>query len=189
MKKNPLIKIAIIFPFAGVLVSCSTQTDTRTITVPVSSQANSLVSTQIYHAVNSYRSSLGKSELPRHLGLDKLARNHCEYMRQNRGKFDLYGKNISHWGFEGRALVAREHFNVQNISENVAAAYHPGKSAASVIVDLWKQSRDHQYNMNSSWSCTGVGAVVDSEGTVFATQLFATMKNSQLSVRERFNRF
>ena len=36
---------------------------------------------------------------------------------------------------------------------------------------------------------TGVGAVMDSDGTVISTQLFATVSYSQLATRDRFNRF
>jgi uncharacterized protein YkwD len=143
----------------------------------------------VFDAVNSYRSQRGASALQRHAGLDRLAQNHCEYLREHRGTFKLHGKNVSHFGFDGRALAARERYQMQNVSENVAAAHSPGKSPAPVIVKLWEGSKDHESNMRDSWSQTGVGVVVDKDGMVFVTQLFATVSNSQLATRERFNRF
>jgi hypothetical protein len=43
--------------------------------------------------------------------------------------------------------------------------------------------------MLDDWTQTGIGVVVDSDGMVFATEIFSTVSNSQMSVRERFNRF
>ncbi len=144
---------------------------------------------QILQEVNAYRATKGAGALQRHSGLDRLAHQHCEYLRQNRGSFKLSGKNVSHFGFESRALVAREHYNMENISENVAAANHPGQRASTVLVNLWKNSKDHHRNMVDSWTHTGIGAVVDSDGTVFSTQLFSTVSMNHSTVRDRFNRF
>ena len=101
----------------------------------------------------------------------------------------MHGKNVSHFGFEGRALIARERFHMEGVSENVAAANYPGADRASTIIGLWKGSKDHHKNMIDDWSQTGIGVVVDSDGMVFATQLFATVSNSQMSMRDRFNQF
>jgi uncharacterized protein YkwD len=78
---------------------------------------------------------------------------------------------------------------MMSISENVAAANHPGKEASSVLVQLWSESRDHEYNMRSAWTHTGVGTVVDSDGMVFSTQIFATISSSQMTFRNRMNSF
>ena len=42
---------------------------------------------------------------------------------------------------------------------------------------------------NPAWTHTGVGTVVNTDGRVFATQLFGTMNLSQLSTRDRFSGF
>ena len=86
-------------------------------------------------------------------------------------------------------MYARERYNMMSISENVAAANHPGTSASDVIVKLWSASRDHNYNMCTSWTHTGVGTVVDSDGMVFSTQIFATISNSQFTFRNRIKSF
>ena len=185
--KNPfifLIALGITF-----VASCAAPIKNETFKITAPPITTKSLAGQIHAAVNSYRRERGKQQLLRHPGLDQLANNHSEYMRKNRGTFDLYGKNVSHWGFEGRALLARERFNIQNMSENVVAAYHPGKSGVSIIVDLWDRSKAHKINMGSSWTCTGIGTAVDNDGTVFATQIFGTMRSSQMSTRERFNRF
>lgn len=143
----------------------------------------------MYRGVNEYRRSLGKSQLERHAGLDRLAQEHCEYLRAHRGQFGLYGKNVSHVGFEARSLIARERYQMNSVSENVVAANHPGKSPVPILIQLWKASKGHEYNMKGAWTHTGVGAVVDSDGMVFSTQLFATVTNSQMTLRNRFNSF
>jgi uncharacterized protein YkwD len=188
MKKHFSLKILAAVAVAA-LASCASQPSPKKQHVSASARPDSSLSGQVFDAVNSYRSQRGASTLQRHAGLDRLAQEHCEYLRQHRGTFKLHGKNVSHFGFDGRALAARERYQMQNVSENVAAAHSPGKNPAPVIVKLWEGSKDHESNMRDSWSHTGVGVVVDKDGMVFVTQLFATVSNSQLATRERFNRF
>jgi uncharacterized protein YkwD len=69
------------------------------------------------------------------------------------------------------------------------AATSSGKNLAPGIVNLWAGSKNHEFNMRQSWTHTGVATVTDSDGMVFATQLFATVSSSKLATRERFNRF
>lgn len=144
---------------------------------------------RLFDEVNAYRLSQGGRALQRHSGLDRLAQQHCEYLRQHRGSFSLHGKNVSHYGFEGRAIAAREYLQMSSVSENVAAANHSGSNMSPVILELWKGSKDHHKNMIDSWTHSGIGVVVDSDGMVFATQLFATKNNSQMTMRERMNSF
>lgn len=174
---------------AGALASCATQPVPTKMPVSASFRPDSSLSGQVFQEVNSYRRSHGATDLQRHPGLDRLAQEHCEYLRSHRGQFGIYGKNVSHVGFEARTLVARERYQMQNVSENVAAANHPGKNAAPVIVGLWAESKHHESNMRSEWTHSGVGLVVDTDGTVFSTQLFATVNNSQMTMRNRFNSF
>jgi uncharacterized protein YkwD len=188
MKTYPYLKV-IAVACAGALASCASQPETKRMPVSATLRPDSSLSGQVLQEVNTYRRSHGASDLQRHAGLDRLAQEHCEYLRQNRGKFQLHGKNVSHFGFEGRALLARERYQMNNVSENVAAATNPGSKPAPTFVRLWAESKDHEKNMRSEWTHTGVGVVVDDDGMVYSTQLFATVSNSQLSTRERFNRF
>jgi uncharacterized protein YkwD len=156
---------------------------------PPSAGGDRSTASRLFDAVNDYRLSQGEQPVERHAGLDRLARQHCEYLRSNRGTFSLYGKNVSHFGFEGRAVAAREVYQMSSVSENVAAANYPGSNSAAVIVQLWKESRDHHTNMTEDWTHSGIGVVVDSDGMVFATQLFATQNHSQMTMRDRMNSF
>ena len=188
MKTNTSLKL-IAVACAGALASCATQPVTTKVPVSASLRPDSSLSGQVFQEVNAYRRSHGASDLQRHAGLDRLAQEHCEYLRDHHGEFGLYGKNVSHVGFEGRTLVARERYQMQNVSENVAAATHPGNKAASILVKLWSESKDHEFNMRQEWTHTGVGVVVASDGTVYSTQIFATVSNFQMTTRNRFNSF
>lgn len=159
--------------------------------MPVSAtfRPDNTLSGQVFQAVNEYRISHDAQPLQRHAGLDRLAQEHCEYLRSHRGQFSLYGKNVSHEGFEGRSLMAQSRYNMMSVSENVAAANHPGEKPVPVLVKLWSDSKDHDYNMRSEWTYTGVGVVVDSDGMVFSTQIFGTLNNSQMTLRNKFNSF
>lgn len=179
----------ILVACVGALASCATQPVKTRMPVSASIRPDSSLTGRVFQAVNVYRRSHNASVLQRHAGLDRLAQEHCEYLRSHRGEGMVYGKNVSHVGFQGRMLVARERYNMLSISENVAAANHPGQDAPSVMVQLWSESRDHEYNMRSEWTHTGVGTVVDSDGMVFSTQIFATVSNSQMTLRNRMNSF
>jgi uncharacterized protein YkwD len=167
-------------------VSATIRPDTA---APSPGRGDQSTSGRLFDAVNDYRLSQGAQPVQRHAGLDRLAQEHCEYLRRNRGTFSLYGKNVSHYGFDGRAIAAREIYQMSSVSENVAAANYPGSNSSAVIVELWKQSKDHHKNMTDDWTHSGMGVVVDSDGMVFATQLFATKSYSQMTMRERMNSF
>jgi len=185
MKTKATCTHVMTFACIGIFASCaSPPTETTRVPMSVSLRPDASASTRLFQDVNSYRRSQGESDLQRHPGLDNLAKSHSEYLRKNRGSFSLNGKNVSHIGFEGRALVARERLDMINISENVVA----GQSSQH-LVQLWKGSKDHHKNLLDNWTHTGIGVVVDSDGMMFATQLFSNENSSQRSTRERFNRF
>jgi len=198
MKTHPCTRLFGLLA-AAALASCASSPESTRMPVSAtirpdtgsSSPASGDKSTsgRLFDAVNNYRLSLGESPVQRHAGLDRLAQQHCEYLRRNRGTFSLYGKNVSHYGFDGRAVAAREAFQMSSVSENVAAANYPGNNSSAVIVELWKGSKDHHKNMTDDWTHSGIGVVVDSDGMVFATQLFATKNNSQMAFRDRMNSF
>jgi uncharacterized protein YkwD len=145
-------------------------------------------SNQVFASVNSYRVSQGKQPVQRHAGLDRLALLHSEYLQKNRGSFGLYGSDVSHMGFDGRSVIARQRYQMVGVSENVAAAKHPGKAVGHVMVQIWKRSHDHHKNMLDSWTHSGVGVVVNPDGTVFATQIFSVMSSSHMTSQNRFKR-
>lgn len=189
MKKYISPKAILLACAAAALASCASQPEKTKLPVSAALSPDNSLSGQVLKEVNAYRRNIGVNELQRHPGLDRMAQEHCEYLRKNRGKFGLYGKNVSHIGFEGRALMARERYNMMNVSENVASAKNPGKNFAPVLVKLWSESKDHNYNMRSNWTHTGVGVVIDDDGTVFSTELFATMSSSPMTMRNRFSSF
>jgi uncharacterized protein YkwD len=188
MKTYPYLKV-ILVACVGALASCATQQETKRMPVSASLRPDSSLTGQVLQEVNAYRQQRGASELQRHSGLDRLAQEHSEYLRRHRGTFTLAGKNVSHIGFEGRTLVARERYQMENVSENVVASAHGGKNPAPTLVKLWSQSKDHEYNMRSAWTHTGIGVVVDDDGMVFCTQLFSTVSHSQMAMRQRFSGF
>lgn len=189
MKTHPYSHLLAVV-CAGALASCANHSAIIT-KVPVSAsfRPDASKTTRLFQEVNSYRRSQGARELERHAGLDQLAQAHCEYLRQHRGTFVLHGKNVSHCGFDGRVLVARERYQMLNISENVAAGNTTGTKPEAVLMHLWEGSKDHHKNLVNNWTHTGVGMVVDSDGMVFGTELFATVGRFQMERRERFTRF
>lgn len=181
--------------YIGALVSCAPQSASTRVAVSsastpsLSARPDPSLNGRIFQKVDEYRMGLGANKMQRHSGLDKLAQAHCRYLLDNRGEFNLYGKNVSHFGSEGRASMAREAYSMMSVSENVAFVKSGAGDPATAVVQMWIQSPGHAYSMGSEWTHSGIGAITDSDGTVFATQIFATMGNAQSMMRQRFGGF
>lgn len=118
--------------------------------------------------------------------------SHCEYLSRNRGTFKVHGRNVSHFGSETRAFIAIRTLQMMDYGENVAATSTNGSNShtARMLVKLWQRSKGHEPVMrNATWTHTGVGAVVDSDGMVFATQVFATANPNPAPARMSFGQF
>ncbi len=201
-------KLVPVVTVCAVLMSCSNQPERHKFPVsgrvggPVSpivhaemnqtpglKSAGDLTSASVHEEVNRYRESIGTAPLQRHAGLDKLAKQHSEYLRQNRGTFSLYGSNVSHMGSSGRSTVAMKIYNMSSTSENVASMSRLSSTSADArgLLNLWKNSpKHHEALKNDAWTHTGIGTVVDDDGTIFSTQLFGSMGMTQMISRERF---
>ena len=153
------------------------------------SSSGSASSGELHAKINSYRASIGKRPLQRHSGLDKLAYEHCRFMAANKGKFTMGSSTISHYGSEERALKARHTYGVGNMAENIAGGVIP-TNVSSRLLDSWVKSRDHHSNLKQDWDATGVGVYRAPDGTVYATQLFATIPpKSHMALMDRINGF
>lgn len=174
-----------------VLLFASCASDFDTTTVPMSQSSPSGTSSQVdqlHASINQYRRSIGKAPLRRHSGLDRLAQQHCEFMAKNRGKFTLGSQNISHYGFEERALYAQRAFSMQNVAENVAGGKISGNVSAT-LVKSWVDSSKHIFNIKGNWDFTGVGIYKAPDGMVYATQFFATQNRSHMALQDRMSPF
>jgi uncharacterized protein YkwD len=189
--KNPICFSFVIPALAVLLAPCAPGLEPSATTVPVStvSAGHDRLAGSIRAQVNAYRQSLGKPALRRHAGLDRLARQHAEFMRRNRGKF---GKgtagNLTHHGFEERTLMAQRGMGMSDVGENVGTC-QGAASAVGTLVEAWKRSKGHQMNLKGGWTQTGIGVVVDHDGTVFATQLFGDTSKSHLDMINRMRSF
>jgi len=146
--------------------------------LPVSkpNQPEAAIAAQLYQGINAYRREHGAIDLQRHAALDHLAQQHSEFLRSNRGRFSIYGSNVSHYGFESRALAAQQFYHMNQVGENVASTPSHGTATAARLVSLWAHSPNHESNMRYGWTYTGIGVVEDRDGMVFATQMFSSYK-------------
>ncbi|QTN31515.1 CAP domain-containing protein [Akkermansiaceae bacterium] len=154
--------------------------------VSVSLGSDASLSAEVFAEVNSYRASKGKAALQRHAGLDKLAQQHCDHLAKTAGSYGIYGKDISHVGFEGRAVVARQAYKIDSLGENVVSST---THSAKHLVKLWAGSKSHDHNMKADWAHTGIATAVTADGKVISTQLFGTNpSSSHLLLKQRMNR-
>jgi uncharacterized protein YkwD len=171
----------------GVLASCSPPSPTVSrVQVSTSFGNDSSLSSKVFSEVNSYRSSKGKPALQRHAGLDRLAQQHCDYLAKTSGDYGIYGKSISHIGFEGRTLAARQNYRINSLGENVVSSTN---RSPKHLVDLWAGSKGHEHNMRSDWAYTGVATAITPDGQVISTQIFGTAPStSHMDLKNRLNR-
>lgn len=184
MKFIPYAKLFAV-ALTGVLASCSSpSTQITRMPVSTSMRGDSSLSGKLFNEVNSYRLARGKAALQRHPGLDRIAQTHCDYLVKTAGSYDLYGKNISHIGFGGRALLARQSYSINSLGENVVSS---SNHSPDHLVKVWAGSKDHEYNMGADWFCTGIATAVTPDGTVISTQLFGAAPSvTQLDLKQRF---
>lgn len=159
------------------LASCGSSNVAVKHTEPTSRGGN--MAMKFHESVNRYRVSQGLSRLKYHKGLAKLAQEHSEFMMSNAGKFSLDGSLVTHFGFDGRHLMAQRRYSIETIGENVAASFdmEAGDEMVEKMVQGWISSPNHRHNLRSKWKISGVGVAVDAEGRVFVTQLYGTSAN------------
>jgi uncharacterized protein YkwD len=116
--------------------------------------------------INRIRAEQGLSQLRLSDQLCAIARSHSSNMAE-------YGY-LSHTDSLGRDFSKR-------VGSRITAPYHAGENvarnnfpnSARVAVQGWSQSPHHLKNiLNENFAETGVGVVVNSEGSVFFTQIF-----------------
>jgi uncharacterized protein YkwD len=172
----------------GAVMACSPSVTSE---LPMSKPNNveAALAASVYQQVNAYRSNHRVRGLQRDATLDRLAQQHSMFLSKNRGKFSIYGPNVSHYGFEERAFVAKNLYHMDQVGENVASTNKSGSQIASYLVNLWINSPTHEHNMRVAWTYTGVGVVVADDGMVFATQMFGSLKaQSHMDMLNRLRR-
>lgn len=192
MKTN-FLRLSVVAPAVLLFASCGPQLDMTSVPMSSGNAGNATaprsggpLTGQIHSQVNSHRGSLGKSALPRHAGLDRLAQQHSEFMMRNRDKIE---GGLTHYGFEERSLAAQRLMGMSNVAENIATCSGGFSSPTSTLVDAWKNSSGHSKNMKNGWDVTGVGVAVAPDGRVFATQIFASQSQSHLAMTDRMRQF
>ena len=187
MKPNFYLFTAVA-PVVLALASCGPRLDMTT--VPMSSagpsRGDGSLAGSLHAQVNAHRGAIGRSSLPRHAGLDRLAQQHSEFMLRNRGKIE---GGLTHYGFEERAMAAQRLMSMSNVAENIATCSGGFTNPSSSLVNAWKNSSGHAKNMGSNWDVTGLGVAVASDGTVFATQIFASQSQSHMAMTDRLRQF
>ena len=149
------------------LTSCSTEELVEpnspiesTINLDLAQQTDKELADEILYHVNQYRGSLGLEPI---IMCDTYASayavDHSKYMiQQNR---------VSHDNFSIRA-EGLNGIGAQNVAENVAFGF----SSAQDFVNAWINSPSHRDILEGNYTHSGIGALQDSYGDYYVTQLF-----------------
>jgi uncharacterized protein YkwD len=107
---------------------------------------------EIFVEVNQARIENSLQPLERNAFMDELAREHCQYLRENGGipASDIWG-DIAHEGFMERAEKIIDTLGASDVAENVA-------EQPITAVNRWLDSPMHKGNiLRPHWARTGIG--------------------------------
>ena len=131
------------------------------------------IAADAFRGVNGLRAEKGLAPLQRVRTLDKLAATHNVAMNRQASPYEL-PIPISHDGGNERA---QKTFALGHTSygENVAGIRgFTSHEAGPRITKGWKNSTSHYKTLMSRYTYTGIAVFVnESDGTIYATQLFA----------------
>lgn len=184
------MKIKFCFAFLGLafeLISCTSSQisvqDSRGFQM-TPRNAEEKLALEIHREVNRVRAAHGFSALEFHGGLGQMSQGHSRYMRDNVGKFSVDGTLITHYGIDGRRVLAEKKYRIEELSENVIASFDLGQDTALApkMVRGWMTSPNHRANILAKWSLSGVGVAFDGSGRAFVTQSFGSSPSQALTV-------
>lgn len=112
---------------------------------------------EIFTQTNTYRASVGKSNLTYSAGLSAVAQSWAKKMAST--------NTIAH------SPTGDVFGNWQATGENVALFYETVGGAK--LVEAWKNSSGHKFNLDYAYTHIGVGYYVDGNGYTWAVQIFA----------------
>lgn len=148
-------------------VSCSSQSYEGPLPA-ASAIASRGVDSRIVEYVNRSRVAGGGKAVERDAFLDKLALDHAQ-ASMRKGKSAALG----HDGFQSRFQAAHQGIGAVMFAENVHRVPASSPDPARRVVEEWAASPVHRKNQYGPWNRTGVGVVRDSEGWLWAVQVFA----------------
>jgi uncharacterized protein YkwD len=157
-------RILTLFAVSFALFSCAAQQSNAPL--PASSAVSARgTEERVVSYVNASRGAAGKRSLARDVRLDALAGELARSMAKE--------GRLTHAGFHGRFEQAHAKAGATLFAENTHRVA-PGGDPARRLVEEWLASAVHRNNiLNGSWNLTGVAAVSDSTGRVWAAQVFA----------------
>lgn len=130
---------------------------------PASAASSSTYEKQVITATNKYRASLHKVAVKDQACVDRWAEGQAKWMADHR--------TLEHR--DGRLLKIIKACKLTGASENIAWNF----SSGTKVVAAWKKSSGHAKNMRAgTMRYIGVGAVKDSKGQWWVSQVFGTRK-------------
>lgn len=120
----------------------------------------------IHTKVNRYRQSRDLQPLRYNEELARVAREHSKNMASGRVTF-------GHGGSDARSAELHVKIHIIAFGENVAFA-HGYNNPGLAFVNGWIGSDGHRANMEGNFAMSGVGIAESWDGTVYATQVFAS---------------
>ena len=142
------------------------QTVTVTVTATPPPPADDATCEQsLFDAVNALRAADGKAALTRNAYIDGLCRQHAQYMANL--------NVLSHDNVNSRFTAIYANVpGIHAVAENVLQNNMPCN--ASDMANQWFNSPLHKTNMlNAAYNISGMGIVIDTNGKIWACQLFA----------------
>ena len=118
------------------------------------------LSEKILEVINIYRKTKNLKPLVSNINAKKCALKHSNYMAEN--------GEMNHYNFKDRSKTLIILENAEKTGENVAFGYNTAKD----LVKAWINSPSHKANIEGDFTNSGVGTIIDDNGTLYFTQVF-----------------
>jgi uncharacterized protein YkwD len=127
------------------------------------------VTTYIYNAteletmalVNTYRVSIGLTELK--------AINHISFKSEEHNKYMISNNVVNHDDFVSRSENIMNVLGAKSVAENIAYNYNSPKAA----LDAWLKSPSHKANIEGNFTHFGLAVKESADGKKYYTNIFA----------------
>jgi len=158
--KYTYLKFGFVFLLFLITFSCSDSEEDAIIETSIELPNETSKEDEILRLVNVHRQSLNLSIIEKNETAQKLAIDHSKYM--------IMQGQISHDNVDFKFQTLQEKEDARSFAENVAF----GQPSAQAVMEGWLNSSGHRRNIEGEYSYIGIGAVKDSNGRYYYTQVF-----------------
>lgn len=176
------MKLLVVSLLGFLVASCSTQDSGSVVSAPVAfSYVSGSHQGRIFELINSKRQAAGLPAFLAHAGLDRVARQHAEYLRDHRGRYEAQPKMMGEFASDARGMMYVRNYHMRSVEEAFGLI---SPSEIPKLWDIWQANPDFKFALEQPWDYSGVGIAECADGALFVVQVFANPLADRVTVRD-----